>query len=81
MKKLVLISLLFLSACSDPKAATRTLQDNGYTDIKIGGYGLFRCSEKDSFSTTFKAKNLASGRQVEGVVCRGIFKGSTIRTY
>ncbi len=81
MKKILAILCLSvaLSACSDPKAARRALDDAGFTDIETLGWAfLGGCSDKDTFVTRFRAKN-AKGKTVEGVVCNGWFKGSTIR--
>lgn len=78
MKKLILIGTLLLAGCTDPNEARKVLQDNGYTDIRIGGYSWLGCSENDQFSTEFIAKG-PTGRDVKGVVCSGWLKGSTIR--
>ncbi|AEC53152.1 hypothetical phage protein [Synechococcus phage S-CRM01] len=75
----IVLSLAFgLSSCTQPDRAFFTLQDQGYTEIKIGGYGFLRCSEDDNFATNFTAVN-ANGSRVSGTVCSGLFKGSTIR--
>lgn len=80
MKKLIIgiAVLMSLAACSQPDKAQQVLTKAGYTDIKTGGYGMFSCSDDDTFKTKFTAKG-PSGQQVEGVVCGGVFKGSTIR--
>lgn len=80
MKKLLLIlSVLALSACSSSTDATKALQGAGYTEIQTDGYSFFGCGQDDSFKTKFTAKG-PTGVKVEGVVCSGWFKGSTIRT-
>lgn len=78
MNKLILVGALLLAGCTDPNEATKVLQDNGYTDIRISGYSYIGCSEKDPISTGFIAKG-PTGRDVKGVVCSGWLKGSTIR--
>lgn len=79
-KYLLAIGFLFLVACTDPKNAQRILENDGYTDIKFTGYGLFSCSKNDFYHTEFSAKK--GNKEIEGVVCSGlIFKASTIRLY
>lgn len=79
MNKLILAMLvLCLTACTDSDKATRTLQQAGYTDIHTTGYVIFGCSEDDQYHTSFVAKG-PTGVATTGVVCGGVFKGSTIR--
>ncbi|ELW9293892.1 hypothetical protein SIO53_001266 [Enterobacter roggenkampii] len=79
MKKgLLLLAVLALSACTDPDNASRVLADNGFTNIKIGGYSWTGCGREDNYATEFSA-TAPTGKQVHGVVCAGIWKGSTIR--
>ncbi|VVE90292.1 hypothetical protein [Pandoraea bronchicola] len=80
MRLVALAALLaLLSACTDPDTARRALEGAGYTDVRIGGYSYFGCSEKDSFSTAFTAKG-PTGVPVSGAVCSNvIFKNATIR--
>jgi hypothetical protein len=66
------------AGCSDPKTAKKTLENSGYTNIELGGYSFFGCSDGDRFSTKFTATN-PNGVTVSGVVCSGWFKGGTIR--
>ena len=63
---------------TDPAGATKTLEDAGYTNVKAQGYSWFGCGKGDLYHTEFKANNV-NGKQVSGVVCKGVFKGSTIR--
>ena len=79
MKKLVLFLVLLTTACTDPDSSTKVLSDQGYTNIKIGGYAWLSCSSKDDlYSTEFTATS-PGGKTVAGAVCKGIWKGSTIR--
>jgi hypothetical protein len=75
----VAAALLTLAACTQPDDARRTLEAAGYSDIEITGYKAFGCSEDDYFHTGFRATGV-NGQPVEGVVCGGWLKGSTIRT-
>ena len=68
-----------LTACSDDQGAHKALKGAGYTDIMTDGYSFFGCGKDDMYHTKFTAKG-PSGVQVSGVVCGGVFKGSTIRT-
>lgn len=79
MKRLLLITMFLLGGCTSQTDATRALQAEGYTDIRITGYDWFACSKDDTFHTGFSAKN-RDGREVRGVVCSGLlFKSATIR--
>jgi hypothetical protein len=79
MKKLILVlGVLSLTACTDKSGAINALQNSGLEPVKVGGHAWFACSEKDKFSTKFIAKR-ADGKIVKGAVCRGFFKGSTVR--
>lgn len=80
MKKLLITLALLasLSACTRPDSAERTLHQQGFTEIKVTGYGWLSCSEDDVFRTNFRAKAV-NGDTVEGTVCEGLFKGKTVR--
>ncbi len=80
MRKIIaLLAFASLCACTDPKGATKALQDSGFKDVKITGYDMFSCSKDDFYCTGFIATG-PNGSPVEGVVGRGLlFKGSTIR--
>ena len=77
-KFLFVLVAVALVGCTDSDVARKSLAGAGYTDIEITGYAFFGCSEDDAFHTGFKAKGL-NGQPVEGVVCSGWLKGSTIR--
>lgn len=72
------ISFLSLSSCTDSNGATRTLINNGYTNVEITGYRFFSGGRDDVFVTGFEAISPA-GIPVSGVVTRGWFNGNTIR--
>ena len=56
----------------------RQPDEHGFTDVKIGGYSPFGCSESDDTCTEFTAKR--GDRAVRGVVgCGYLFKGCTVR--
>lgn len=72
--------MLTLVACTDSKNATRILEDEGLTSVQITGYKWFACSKDDTYHTGFTA--IKTGKQVNGVVCAGLFfKGSTVRYF
>lgn len=64
----------------DKHGANQILSNQGYSEIKIQGYGWFSCSSSDWFSTKFTAIS-PNENKVDGVVCKGLFKGSTIRFF
>lgn len=80
MKKLLLMipALAALAACTAPDKATQVLEAQGFTEVRTTGYSPFACGKDDTFRTGFKAKS-PSGREVEGTVCSGFLKGSTVR--
>ncbi len=65
---------------TDEEGALKALQTQGYTEISFHGYSYTGCSKEDIFITKFSAKSI-NGTPVSGVVCKGILKGATIRTY
>ncbi len=78
---LTLLTLsVVLSSCTDPESTVSLLMKQGYSDIRISGYDFFGCGKGDVFATGFTAQT-ANGSQVQGVVCSGFMKGSTIRFY
>lgn len=82
MKKILfaLIALALLAGCTNNDGASKALANAGYTNVELTGYSWLSCSDTDQYSTGFKATG-PTGKQVEGVVCSGIFKGATIRTF
>lgn len=80
MKRLTILLLVAsLAACTQPQKATRILEDAGYTNIHMNGYGFWACGQDDQYSDAFTATG-PTGRPVSGVVCAGfLFKSSTIR--
>lgn len=83
MKKILVviaISCIALSSCFTDNEGTRdALIKAGYHPIEVGGYGFFSGGKEDFFVTKFKAYSPDSSQIVTGVVCKGIFKGKTIR--
>jgi hypothetical protein len=78
---LLLITLAILSGCTssnDFETGAKQLKQQGYTDIEMTGHKFFCCSDDESFSTGFKAKN-SEGEIVTGCFCSELFKGVTIR--
>jgi hypothetical protein len=71
-------AILLLAACTSPEDARRALEAAGHTDIEITGYRFFGCGQEDLFRTGFEALGPRDAR-VTGVVCGGVFKGSTVR--
>lgn len=77
-KNSMLNHLVITNRGGDMSSATKTLRQNGYTNVQTHGYGFFECSQNDKFATKFSATS-PSGYYVTGTVCSGFFKGSTIR--
>ena len=62
-------------------SATKTLDNSGYSEIKLSSTftAAMSCADSDLTGLAFSAKNPA-GKSVEGVVCIGSgFKGNTVR--
>lgn len=74
----IFFAFLFFVGCTDENGATRTLRNNGFTNIEITGWSPFSCSEEDVFRTGFEATS-PTGVRLSGAVCGGWFKGNTIR--
>lgn len=73
------LACLWLSGCTDQRTARRVLEQQGYTDIRVGGFDPFACSDDDTYSTKFTATT-PYGARVSGVVCSSqFFKGATVR--
>ena len=59
--------------------ARRVLDDQGFTDVKLGGDAWWSCGKDDSETRSFTAIN-ARGQRIEGVVCCGVWgKACTVR--
>ena len=78
MKAILIVLAVILAGCTQPDRANEALSDAGYTDVRIGGYAWFACSERDTFATSFTATG-PTGRPASGAVCSGFLKGQTIR--
>lgn len=75
---ILIIGFLSTSFLTDKIGAEKTLIDAGYTPVSVGGHNYFGCSN-ELWATRFTAKSIDSTTIVKGCVCRGIWKGSTIR--
>ena len=76
---LLLILVIFITGCTSTNKTINTLEKGGFTDIEVGSWDVFACSESDWFSTKFIATNPV-GQKTDGTVCCGlIFKSCTIR--
>ena len=79
MKTLLIIIIASMVSCSNPERTVKILEAQGFSEVQTTGYDFFECGRDDFFSTGFKAKN-QNGKDVEGVVCCGLFlKGCTTR--
>ena len=67
-----------MTGCTDPKKANEALDNLGFTEIEITGFEWWGCGQDDMFSTGFKAIN-PKGKHVQGTVCSGQLKGTTVR--
>jgi len=77
-KTLIVIMLTLLTACTqDHEKVKHILEADGYTNISVGGYNSFACSEKDTYSNSFSAQK--NGMRVTGTVCAAAWKDNTIR--
>lgn len=75
---IVFMAILFFTDFGiQPVRTTNLLESQGYLNIKLTGYKIFACSKGDIFSSGFIA--FKDGKQIEGTVCSGLFKGATIR--
>lgn len=73
-----LATLVACSSSNDFKKGKEQLETQGYTDIENTGHSFFCCSDEDTYSTGFKAKD-KNGKEVKGCFCSENFKGITIR--
>lgn len=62
----------------DPAGAIDTADSHGFTNVQTTGYSWFGCGKGDLWHTKFTAQN-ENGKDISGVVCKGLFKGSTLR--
>ena len=77
---LLLLAMLIITpvACTSGDSARAALDSAGYSDITLGDYAWFECSDSDTFATRFTATNPA-GKRTTGVVCCGLAKACTVR--
>ena len=77
---IAVVSCFTFSSCmTDVEGSKKALIESGYHPIEVGGYGFFSGGKEDWYVTKFKAYSPDSSQIVTGVVCKGIFKGKTIR--
>ena len=55
----------------------QVLETSGYSEVQLKGFVFLPCGE-DLFGMGFEAKG-PTGRLARGAVCKGIFKGATVR--
>ncbi len=61
--------------------AQRAVENMGFSDVKVeysSSATLVKCGQDDNFGWKFQATNPV-GKHVEGYVCNGFTKGSTVR--
>jgi hypothetical protein len=59
---------------ADPIGTQKVLEDEGYTDIVVGGRQYFGC-DRNFYRTQYTAKN-SRGIAVHGLVCKSIIDGA-----
>jgi|10_taG_2_1085330.scaffolds.fasta_scaffold02292_2 hypothetical protein len=74
----VVILCTSCTSSNDFQKGKKQLEQQGYTNVENTGWAAFCCSDEDTFSTGFKAKD-KQGRTVKGCFCGGVLKGVTIR--
>ncbi len=67
---ILLFGVISINGCEvDDNTARKTVEAQGFKDVKLGGTSTFSCSE-DERSRRFTAVN-SRGDSIEGVVCCG----------
>lgn len=65
----VVMAIVNPIACTKPEEARRTLEEENFTEIQVGGYKFFNfCGQGRAFANNFKATS-PSGVKTEGIVC------------
>ena len=73
------VSGVSMRGLEDRDGAINILEKDGrFVNVEVGGVDSFSCGKGDVFRTHFQAET-AEGKRIEGTVCRGFFKGATIR--
>lgn len=73
------MAVFALAGCVNAKAdSINAVEAYGFTGVSIEGRAWWGCGDSDAYGYRFTATNVA-GRKVNGVVCGGIAKGSTVR--
>jgi hypothetical protein len=75
---LVLFGVSMIGCAPSNEKALSVLTGAGYTEVKLGGFPFFSCSEDDDFNVSFVGVG-PSGVKVTGAVCCGLLKNCTIR--
>lgn len=57
----------------------RILHIDGVTEAVDDGMAGVGCSDSDDFFPSRRFRGVKNGTPVSGVICRGYFKGSTVR--
>jgi len=74
-----LLACILVGACTvSPTDTRQALEEQGYSDVQLGGNSWFGCDSKDGFTRVWTA-TATNGARVKGVACGGWFKGVTIR--
>ena len=71
--------LLVLVSCSQsPETVERYMKAHGDCEkVEDHGWGFFGCGKEDFYKNKFTCYK--KGKSYEGILCSGLFKGTTIR--
>lgn len=77
------IGLFLTPGCTQSERDVKAIvESQGYTQVEKTGWGWLECgsgkNNNESFRTKFTAKS-PNGSTVRGAVCKGWFKGATVR--
>lgn len=65
----IVVAIVNPIACTKPQEAKRTLEEEKFTEIQVGGYKFFNfCGRGRSFANEFTAIS-PSGVKTKGIVC------------
>lgn len=79
----IAIILVLLWPKTRPELTTTLLERQGYKNIEIVGYSWFGCGRGDIWQTKFiiPANPPKNPQELNGVACKGLFKGTTVRYF